>query len=569
MSKFIAFDIETTGLYPVPGRDKIFGASTFDGKSAQVYTNIEQLRSILENPKITKVIHNGAFDCYWCLILHGIKVRNVWDTKLMEQLILGENLPRSNKEEELRIQLSSSLVYTLNRYGLADISETKHIGADFANKPKNEPLTNEERQYMMNDVRYLLALQAMQERRLTKLGLGRVANLENTLLEVVVDMRYRGIGFDRKVWDTLAKENSKRFNELQKRLPPQVSNWNSPAQVKKYFKSIGIPMDSITDAEELAPIYNNPVLNKFVEMRSLYKAVTTYGSGWYNDDAKGSTIDWDGRVRTVFEQMVNSGRFSSEHPNMQQIPRDWGHRKAFVPRKGCKFVKVDYPSQEIAIAAAASKEDRWIKAILRGDDIHSMTASIVFAEQWKHGYEKNCRFPLKCNCKIHKARRQDAKITNFTILYGGGEKNISDKTKMPRKEARKVIYKQKKSVPKLTRWLDKNAKTAVQTRISYSASPFKRRRTLRDPEDWMLANIGKNNPIQACGADMLKLAMVSIDLELCPLVHTEHDALVAEVPIKNLKKAAKHMKTVMEKAADFCTGIPGLLICEPEIIDHL
>jgi DNA polymerase I-like protein with 3'-5' exonuclease and polymerase domains len=85
----------------------------------------------------------------------------------------------------------------------------------------------------------------------------------------------------------------------------------------------------------------------------------------------------------------------------------------------------------------------------------------------------------------------------------------------------------------------------------------------------MLSNIGKNNPIQAAGANMIKLAMISIDREIAPLVLQVHDELVAEVKKTQAVKAMKHMEGVMNKAADYCTGVPGLIKVKPVIAMNL
>lgn len=559
---YIAIDIETNGLYPIYRQSKIFCCAVNTGKTVVVHIDINKLKPILEDPSICKVIHNASLDCFWLKMVHGISITNIWDTRLMEQVIIGETLPHSNKIEELRKELSTSLLYTLSRYGLAEL-QNKSMGAKFAGRSTLKPLTSEEIEYAKNDVRYLLMLQAMQERRIVKLGLTRVANLENRLVEVVTDMRVRGIGFDRKVWLTIAKENSLKYNDLLKRLPPQVENWNSPIQVKKYFRSVGVPMNSLTEVEELLPHY--PQLEKFAAMRSMFKAVTTYGESWLKDDIKINTVDWDNRVRTDFEQIINTGRFSSAHPNLQQIPRKGGFLSAFVPAKDHVFIMPDYESQEIGIAAAASKEERWIKAILRGDDIHSLTASIIFADEWTKGKEKNCAFPKKCECPVHNEKRQIAKIVNFTILYGGGGEEVSLNAKLSLRDSERLIIKFKKSVPKLTRWLRNNMDETVKTGLSYSADPYRRRRKVR----FRQYTIGKNNPIQACGANMIKLAMISINREKFPLVLQIHDALIFEVHKSKVKAACKEIKGVMEKAADYCTGVPGLIKVDPIISSSL
>lgn len=565
--KFIAIDIETTGLYPVPG-SKIFCISINYGNEIKVYKNdFNKIKPLLEDKSICKVIHNAHFDSFWLRMLYNIRVVNIWDTRLMEQVLLGENLPRSNNNEELKRQSSSSLLYTLDRYGLAKL-ENKHIGASFANKNVNAKLTAQELEYAKNDVRYLLHLQAMQERRLVKLDLMRVANLENKLVEVVVDMRARGIGFDESVWMNIAKENELQFNSLLKRMPASVANWNSPAQVKKYFNSIGIPVQSLTDIDEIAQTYKDKTLYQFIEMRKHYKNATTYGKSWLEDDIKVTTVDKDKRVRADFEQIINTGRFSCSHPNLQQLPREGLQRAAFVPAKGNVFIIGDFSGQELGIMAAASKEEIWIKAMLRREDIHSLTASLLYTEEWQSGKEKGCNFPKKCSCKEHKRVREHAKTINFAIAYGAGPKNIGGQLKISEKESIRLLNKYKRVVPALTRWLVKNAKESVSTRLSYSADPFRRRRVLRDPEDWMLANIGKNNPVQSCGANMIKLAMVSLSSNT-PIVLTIHDELVIEVKKTNAKKASLELKTIMEKSADYCTGISGLIEVQPRIATNL
>ncbi len=567
MKPIIAIDIETTGLYPIQG-SKIYCVAVNDGKKITLYqgADIAKLKPVLEDKTIMKVIHNAAFDNFWLRRLAGICVRNVWDTRLMEQVIIGENVPRSTKDEQTRETLSSSLKYTLKRYGLADLD--KGLGAAFATRPHNKPLTAEEVIYAKNDVKFLLQLQAMQEYRLAKLDLMRVAKLENALVEQVVEMRNRGIGFDPNIWMAVARGFSKRFNELLKRMPPEVTNWNSPAQVKRYFNSRGVPVDSLTTIEELVDEYPDPILVKFIEMRSLYKSVTTYGEGWLQNDQKGTTMDPDGRVRADFEQILNTGRFSCSNPNLQQIPKDGEHRSAFVPSRGNVFVIGDFAGQELGIMAAAAKEEIWLKAMFRRDDVHALTASLLYTTEWTQATEKTCTFPKRCNCKGHSKMREHAKTINFAIAYGAGPQNISRQLKITEREASKLLHKYKRVVPNLSRWLDSNAKESIKTRLSYSADPYRRRRTLRDPEEWQLRNIGKNNPVQSCGANMIKLAMISLS-DQTPVVLTVHDELVVEVPKGRAKAAVKELRAIMEKAADYCTQYPGLITAEPRIATSL
>lgn len=567
MGNFIAIDIETSGLYPKK-HSKIFCCAVNTGKTIKVYENILQLKPILEDKNITKIIHNAAFDSFWFRRLYNIRVTNIWDTQLAELVLLGESLQEKEtaNNKELMLQSSAKLGWTLQRYGLATLN--KDMSASFATRSLSAPLTKAEIEYVKKDVEYLPQLQAMQEYRLAKLGLMQVMNLENKVVEVVVEMRNRGIGFSKLLWLTMAKSNLDIYNELLKRLPPTVTNWNSHVQVKKYFNSIGIPVQSLTGIEEFLTTYNDPTLQKFVEMRSTFKNATTYGASWLQDDIKQNTVDEDNRVRADFWQIVNTGRFSCSHPNLQQLPKEGIHRSAFVPAKGKVFIIGDFTGQELGIMAAASQEEIWIKAMLRREDVHSLTASLLYPDLWVNTVEKGCVFPKKCKCKEHSRVREHAKVINFAIAYGAGPETIGKRLNLSLKEANRLLTKYKKVVPRLTRWLAKNASDTVATRVSYSADPYKRRRILRDPEDWMLKNIGKNNPVQSAGANMIKLAMISLHKDL-PIVLTIHDEIILEAEKKNANKAAKELKIIMEKAADYCTGIQGLIEVTPRIATSL
>ena len=355
MLKSIAIDIETTGLYPVPG-SKIFCCAVNDLKTIQVHTNIDKLKPILEDKSIMKIIHNANFDAFWLLRLHGIRVTNIWDTRLMEQVIIGDNLSRNTKDENLKRELSSSLLYTLARYGLAEL-KNKEMGAAFATRDKNKPLTTAEIEYAKNDVRYLPQLQALQEQRLLKLGLTRIANLENSLVEITVKMRHYGLAIDENKWLAIEANHKAEVHRLTKQLPPTVENWNSPAQVKEYFTCIGIPILSFEDiTDTFIKDYNNPTLNKFVEMRKHSTYASKYGSKFlYADDGR-KFVDSDGKIRANFEQIVNTGRYSCYEPPMHGLPREGDQRSAIVAGKGNVFVRGDFGGQELGIMSAASKE---------------------------------------------------------------------------------------------------------------------------------------------------------------------------------------------------------------------
>jgi len=596
--KFCALDIEAVNLKPYQGT--VWMVSVNRSKKLELYEDCNgkvklpaDLIRDLSSPSVCKIIHNALYDIPYLFLskIINCKVVNIWDTKLTEEVIIGQVLARSNKVNKTPAELkmeelySSSLENVLPRYGFP--KPNKGVRNSFINRPKGIPFTKEEKNYSLDDVKYLPAIQKAQQFILTRDKELEVAMLENKVVERYIEMKIRGIGFDSNIWRRIAEDNIKEFNLRMSKLPNSVSNWNSEKQVKQYFRSRGILIPSYSELDTIYLQTRNKELGQFIYARELHKSVTSYGLNWFDE----GFIDADGRIRCDVRQIINTGRNAMSNPNLQQLPGKGSsdfehqlvikeisnslnykmqpmHRSAFVPSKGHVFVIGDFTGQEIGVMAAAAEETTWINAMLRGEDVHSLTASMLYSDLWAKGKEKQCAFPKKCSCKIHSDLRTSTKILNFMLAYGGGSKRFADSTGLKEMEARLIIKKYRRVIPKLTRWLERNAKEAVNTGKSYSADPYRRRRLLKGAEEWKIANQGKNNPIQAAGANMLKLTMISLpeDLYIALVIH---DEIILEVPKAKANKAAKILKSVMEQSADYITGIKGLIRVTPRIATDL
>lgn len=592
--RYLAIDIESSGLDPFDPNACIWMISaTYDNGKSKLWEDCnglkrcpKELEADLKDPKVCKIIHSSEFDAYYIEILWGTKIRNIWDSRLCEVVIQAVQLRRSkNKtlspaEEKLRRAHGTSLLYMLPRYGFP--VPDKSVRDRFINRPKGIPFSKQEKSYAIDDTRYLVAIQKAQEYILTRDGEMEVALLENKMAERVVTMRVLGIGVDEKLWLETADQNLQKYHAIIKTLPKQVSNWNSEQQVKAYFKSRGIMIESYDQLEKTFIKCRDATLAKFISARALYSNATTYGATWLQDkEHKRSWIKRDGRIHCNIEQVLNTGRLATSNPNVLALPREGLQRSAIVPRKGHKFVIGDFGGQELGIMAAAAKEDAWIEALLRGDDIHGLTASVINPDLWFNSAVKGCKFPKKCDCPMHKKLREPAKQENFMMPYGGGPDKLLDKIieamfkrGIPTKEevegimqpweAKAFVNKFKRVMRKLNAYLEKNAAEALRTGVSYSADPYRRRRVLNGQADWQIENQGRNNPIQSAGANMLKLSIISMPEEY-PVVLPFHDEICCEVPDKLAKKCQKEMKVVMEQAADYITGIKGLIKVEPRI----
>lgn len=607
LPKVLAIDFEFKQL-PLQGNVIWSLTWSYDGKRAQTISHPygigrkhfpAQLIRDLEDPSVLKISHNAIVEGSILLYFFKIRIRNVWCTMNSETIIQGVALPklkkksRSEADERLFRKHGVALDYVLPRYDLGMLD--KEVREGFIDRPLGIPFTKKESRYMVDDVLPLVKLQRMQEYILRRDNLLAVAELENAYVEKLIVRKVRGIGFSRKIWREVAATNTKEFERRKALLPNVVENWNSEKQVKAFFRreyNINIPTYKSNDPriDDLDTLYlktKNKILGDFILARELHKSVTSYGLNWFEPDDQGYYfIDNDDRIRVDVSQIKETGRISL--PRLHQLPgfgrKDYEHekvleilykqsgndrakpqhRRAFIPTQGNIFGIGDFSGQEIGIMAAAAQEKLWIDTMLRGDDVHSMTASLLYAAEWDKGFGKGCAFPKKCYCPNHVTPRERAKILNFMLAYGGGALRFSKATGLSILDSKITIARYRKIIPDLTRYLDRNGRNALNTGESYSADPYRRRRVLRGETEGRIINQGKNNPIQAAGANMLKLAAISIpDKYYCPL--EIHDEIILDVEKAKGKEAIVMLKSVMERSADYITGIKGLIRVKPRL----
>ncbi len=610
--KYIALDIETSGLNFM--RCCIWSLAINDGGKVHVFHNCNGLTKkdvpvkflkMIADPKICKIIHRSIFDAPFIRHHLGVDCPNIWDSENLEVVIQGmrfsssvKNIsPGSALEKTLKAH-SVALKYVLGRYRLP--VPKKEIREQFIDRPKGRPFTAEELKYMADDVTPLLKLQQYQEVLLKHLGLWELALMENLASHRYADIKYRGIGFSKKIWGELADFYGAEYKRRMAKLPNTVANWGSEKQVKEFFKNRGVLIESYSQLDSVYLKTRDKVLGDFMVARELKKAVDAYGWNWFQDtvDSKGKVnpssqyVDPDDRVRCDYTQSVNTGRNSALNPNLQQLPGKgntnlvhlhvmnlirserkveklaWRHREAFIPAKGKDLIDLDFGGQEIGIMAAMAGEDLWINAMLRGEDVHALTAYTIDPQMWRSAAEKGCTFPKKCKCPEHQLIREPAKINNFRLAYGGGAESFAAATGRNIIDATAYVAAHRRAIPHLIRKLESNGNAAIRDGVAYSADPYKRRFVLTASEKWQFRNMGKNYPIQGAGANMLKLTLASLPMFI-PVVCVIHDQIIVECPKAKTKEYAAICKKVMEDAAAYITGIKGLIKVTPEIKNNI
>lgn len=308
----------------------------------------------------------------------------------------------------------------------------------------------------------------------------------------------------------------------------------------------------------------NPILITVVKYRQVEKVVGTYLKSMHNN------TDEYGDLRYQFRQVgAATGRFSApagdpEHGYggvpVHGIPATYDDkkpkvatalRKAFVARPGYAMLKVDYAGEELRIVTNLSKEPVWEKEFCEGTgDLHSITARAFFAKT-----------------EISKQERQQGKMANFSLVYGGGVNAIMRSTGCDKIEAARRKQNFDKSMPVFAGWVARQKKKVHMEKGVYTA--FGRWIAIPeiDNENKAIQAGGErcstNYPIQGSAADLMKVAMVRLHRiffmrgwfqnDTVRMMLTVHDELVFEIKFKSIMEVvpviehAMAMKDITDK----------------------
>jgi len=263
-------------------------------------------------------------------------------------------------------------------------------------------------------------------------------------------------------------------------------------------------------------------------------------------------------------------------------------RESIRARPGWKILGADYSQIEVRIMAYESGDEWLTTALNSGKDIHCYMASDVHGVDYDIFYKiyKDEGHPL-----YHKyyGWRSEIKTTTFGVPYGAGPEQIASQINSARKphdpeppyteEQAKVLISEYFSKAKgLKKWLEQRGDHALQYGESKSLGGHYRFYQLPFPgaDDYQerIAQIRRwsgNHPIQAGCADMLKMAVGKIYLDLRagissgPLVYQGHfmlfvhDELVLTARDEDVEPVKKIMLDGMQWAYDEMIGVKNII----------
>ena len=357
---------------------------------------------------------------------------------------------------------------------------------------------------------------------------------ERWLVLALRDMELRGVrvNIDFLVqWrEQLEKDIAKTERQLVKVAGKEIL-WTSSDQLSTLlYEHLGIPVTRwtkggkksgpkpSTDEVALTKI-NHPIGPLLLRWRDLSKQHSTYAIGLLE------SISPDGRIHATFNpDGARTGRLSCKDPNMQQIPRWSGARRAFIPDEELAFYFGDYSQVEMRFAAIESHDPTLIEGFRNNPlfDTHAATAMKMWGMQ-EIDPDGN---------KLHGRRRKFAKIMNFAMLFGAGEDKVTSQLvslltskeaiasirEFGRKLDRKLIPHRQLAQLLMERYFTefqaikkaRYAATREAKQNGYVTNLFGRRRYFDHNTEYKAFN----TKIQGAAADQAKRGLVSLYREL-------------------------------------------------------
>ena len=516
-----AYDIETRGhelshislaASPVLAMCIPFvdGASDYWSPDAELEVMLA-LAEFLENPRVTKIGQNLAFDATFLYSKYNIVTNPLHDT-MVAQGVLFPDFPKG-------LDFLTSVYCHGEPYYKDDGKEW------FKN-----PFGSEEifRRYNAMDSAVLMEIWPQQEAELHRVGNWPAYLQQKSLIHPLVYAGNKGIRINTAGMATAAQECSERISKMQSQLNAicgRELNVGSSPQLQKYFyvdKRLRAHTKGgrvTVDDKALKAIASKgvPEAQLILNLRHERKMLETYYK---------MQLDQDGRMRCSFNPVGTAqGRISSSKTlqgtggNFQNVPPDMQRLMHSDP--GYILVNQDLGQAENRVVAYVSGEDRMISAFEQGIDIHKQTASLIY------------NVPMSA---VTEEMREGGKRGNHSANYDITAGEFARYYQLSASDAKFVLDSYHRVYPAIREWhasvryeLSQNSRTLVNC--------FGRRRTFLDRWGLDLFKVAYSFIPQSTIADLMNrygvLYLYSRQDLFSPVVflNTIHDSIRYQLPL--------------------------------------
>ena len=512
------------------------------------------LKDILESPS-TKIFHHAMYDVCWLRKL-GFKINGDIVCTMIAAAVTDEN--------RFRYDLNSLswhyLGYGKNEAGLVEAAQEWGIDpkAEMYKLPAMHVGAYAER-----DAEVTLGLWQELKKEIINQDLEDIFDLETELFPCLVDMRFKGVRVDVERAQVLKKQLLTEENELLNKIEgetnirPQIWAARSVADV---FDMLKIPYERTekTSAPSFTKNFlqqhKHPVVNLIAKTREINKARTTFIDSILRYEHKGRIHAEINQLRSQTGGTV-TGRFSYQHPNLQQIParnKNLGPkiRSLFIPEEGCKWGCFDYNQQEPRL-------------VVHYASLYKLPSVYEVVDSYKENSKSDFHQTVADMAEIP---RSQAKVINLGLFYGMGKTKLQAELGVSEEKAHELFDQYHGKVPFVKQLMNKASNRAqeqgqIRTLLGrlcrfplWEPNSFGMHKALSHEEALREHGPGirraytyksLNKLIQGSAADMTKKAMLNLYKEGI-IAHIQvHDEL--DISVENDKQAERIVE-IMEEA---------------------
>lgn len=580
--------------------------------------NIDQLKPFLEDEKITKIGQNLKHDLKFLMWRKGwLKFKNLFDTMINEQVIrCGFHAGASMEALVLRylnIQIDKTEGLRKSFWNTAVNAFSKEQ-LDYAAGDVYYPLLIAKLQKQLIIERGLTATILLEHKVIPVLASMELKGMAidqpawNKLYEEALVGKQKA----EQQLNTFFKSTSFVQEDVfgEDKTVREV-DYDSPHQMKKALAKLGYVLDNTLKTTIALAAINGHMPKELAQSILLYRKYftrkTRYGTEFLN--ALEPTTN---RIHTDFTQcLTTNGRLSSKEDedsetdkvNLQNIPRDSEYRECFVPREGYLYIVYDYQAIEPRILGELSYDPTYLRVFDNDLDLYGEIGTGILKKEVS---------------KKTKELRNQTKITVLGNSYGTGKEkfykkmlidmnlengllkdpfilitkedsdmmwekffevcpkvkptldkfsDLADPVKSKRKiydelaayeEPQAVAAKIAKNLEKFS-YKFKNQQDIIRDlvnsrgHVTYSQSIGGRKRYFKVHHRTFWTE-GRNHPISATAADILKTAMVAVHDAIAAhkndafLVNQVHDELIIEVKAEQAEEVNSYIKPILEQS---------------------
>ena len=545
----VAFDTETTGLDYT--KDKLVGFSFCFEEDRAYYVPFGHFYLGVGE----QIDHEDAKEAMRKIFCSQVVGHNIKFDLHFVQRFLGESLPIYNDTMILAWLINPESALSLDKlsekllgHTMVSFKETVKKGEDFSSVELEKACEYAAEDAFVTHKLYTLFLEKLELQNAIHL-IEESREVEVPFIKTLLAMEEEGITLDTTFMEQFLAEVKTTLTTLTQEiysLAGSEFNINSTKQLGVVlFEHLELPVGKktktgySTDEKVLNSLKDaHPIIPKLLEYREVYKLFSTYIEPLlklaYEDETR--------RIRTSFVQTgTATGRLSSKNPNLQNIPTRTPLgakiRQAFIAPEGKKLIGIDYSQIELRLLAHFSQDSVLVDAFKHDKDIHLQTAEVLFGEQEA------------------KQKRNIAKTVNFGLLYGMGQKKLSETLGITTKEAKAIIEKYFESFPTVKSYFRSIVERSKE--FGYVETLLKRRRYFDyDNASPMFKAAYEresvNSVFQGSASDLIKLSMNKIAKTIeeqnlpAKMLLQIHDELIFEVDAKEAQALGRLFQEIME-----------------------